>query len=310
MSKELNSEISLILEQITTRLKTYIKSFDSRQTTLLEKLKSIDNYIKKKLSTKFLFLNNFDEKENTFSLLKDNLLDNNVKYSLNNTLKKSFENEKFLTSYQYIIIKLKRKLKQQHEKFQLQELAYLERISTLQKKLEIYKENKNNEINISRNNNKNFENINKLTKNIVLNPNKNKISFNFNKIKENQINNSNNQINIFNKNDNNKIFSKTFYNLKYNKKTINEVDISKMDLNFEDSKNQNKENIVEQKLFLNKYLVSMKNSKIRSRTINTAIKHNFIDIKKEIEDSKKKIRIIQNTNIPQIYRKENLFIET
>ena len=310
MSKELNSEISLILEQITTRLKTYIKSFDSRQTTLLEKLKSIDNYIKKKLSTKFLFLNNFDEKENTFSLLKDNLLDNNGKYSLNNTLKNSFENEKFLTSYQYIIIKLKRKLKQQHEKFQLQELAYLERISTLQKKLEIYKENKNNEINISRNNNKNFENINKLTKNIVLNPNKNKISFNFNKIKENQINNSNNQINIFNKNDNNKIFSKTFYNLKYNKKTINEVDISKMDLNFEDSKNQNKENIVEQKLFLNKYLVSMKNSKIRSRTINTAIKHNFIDIKKEIEDSKKKIRIIQNTNIPQIYRKENLFIET
>ena len=250
-------------------------------------------------------LNNFDVKENTSPFSKDNLFsDNKGNYALNNTLINSFENEKILSSYQYIIIKLRRKLKKQHEKFQLQELAYLERISILQKKLENYEKKEKKHINISNaNRNINKETVNKPKINLLLNSTKIRNINSFEKRKDIGNNNFNKKIKIYNKNDNNKIFSQTFSELKYNKKLFNEVEISKIDYNFEDSKNKNKENIVEQKLFLNKYLISLKNHKLRNRTINNAIKHNLKEINKEIENSKKKILLLKNIDIPQIFKK-------
>ena len=300
-----NPEISFILEKIRSRLIKYIKNFTNNHEVLLDKLNSIDNFIKKKLSMKNINLNNFDVKENTSPFSKDNLFsDNKGNYALNNTLINSFENEKILSSYQYIIIKLRRKLKKQHEKFQLQELAYLERISILQKKLENYEKKEKKHINISNTNrNINKETVNKPKINLLLNSTKIRNINSFEKRKDIGNNNFNKKIKIYNKNDNNKIFSQTFSELKYNKKLFNEVEISKIDYNFEDSKNKNKENIVEQKLFLNKYLISLKNHKLRNRTINTAIKHNLKEINKEIENSKKKILLLKNIDIPQIFKK-------
>ena len=288
MSNDINKDISLVYEKIRSRLINYINNLNDNQEIVLDKLKSIENYIKCKLSKENISLNNLiiNEKIASRQESKSLFIDNDEKMVFNH-----------ISSYQFIINKLKRKLKEQHEQFKIQELGYLDRISTLQKKLRIYEENRiyYNQIKISKNPG------NKRKKMYLLNSldNKKTDSLTNSKEKKKKINISLNIINELNKNkfNNKEIYYQTYSDLKDNKKIFKEIILSNGDFNNEDSKIQSK-NIFGNNYFLN----NLKNSKIRNKNINIPIKYNFKAIKKEIEDNKRIIRYLKDGNTPQKYR--------
>lgn len=288
MSNDINKDISLVYEKIRSRLINYINNLNDNQEIVLDKLKSIENYIKCKLSKENISLNNLiiNEKIASRQESKSLFIDNDEKMVFNH-----------ISSYQFIINKLKRKLKEQHEQFKIQELGYLDRISTLQKKLRIYEENRiyYNQIKISKNSG------NKRKKMYLLNSldNKKTDSLTNSKEKKKKINISLNIINELNKNkfNNKEIYYQTYSDLKDNKKIFKEIILSNGDFNNEDSKIQSK-NIFGNNYFLN----NLKNSKIRNKNINIPIKYNFKAIKKEIEDNKRIIRYLKDGNTPQKYR--------
>ena len=288
MSNDINKDISLVYEKIRSRLINYINNLNDNQEIVLDKLKSIENYIKCKLSKENISLNNLiiNEKIASRQESKSLFIDNDEKMVFNH-----------ISSYQFIINKLKRKLKEQHEQFKIQELGYLDRISTLQKKLRIYEENRiyYNQIKISKNPG------NKRKKMYLLNSldNKKTDSLTNSKEKKKNINISLNIINELNKNkfNNKEIYYQTYSDLKDNKKIFKEIILSNGDFNNEDSKIQSK-NIFGNNYFLN----NLKNSKIRNKNINIPIKYNFKAIKKEIEDNKRIIRYLKDGNTPQKYR--------
>lgn len=288
MSNDIHKDISLVYEKIRSRLINYINNLNDNQEIVLEKLKSIENYIKCKLSKENISLNNLiiNEKIASRQESKSLFIDNDEKMVFNH-----------ISSYQFIINKLKRKLKEQHEQFKIQELGYLDRISTLQKKLRIYEENRiyYNQIKISKNSG------NKRKKMYLLNSldNKKTDSLTNSKEKKKKINISLNIINELNKNkfNNKEIYYQTYSDLKDNKKIFKEIILSNGDFNNEDSKIQSK-NIFGNNYFLN----NLKNSKIRNKNINIPIKYNFKAIKKEIEDNKRIIRYLKDGNTPQKYR--------
>ena len=289
MSNDIHKDISLVYEKIRSRLINYINNLNDNQEIVLDKLKSIENYIKCKLSKENISLNNLiiNEKIASRQESKSLFIDNDEKMVFNH-----------ISSYQFIINKLKRKLKEQHEQFKIQELGYLDRISTLQKKLRIYEENRiyYNQIKISKNPG------NKRKKMYLLNSldNKKTDSLTNSKEKKKKINISLNIINELNKNkfNNKEIYYQTYSDLKDNKKIFKEIILSNGDFNNEDSKIQSK-NIFGNNYFLN----NLKNSKIRNKNINIPIKYNFKAIKKEIEDNKRIIRYLKDGNTPQKYRK-------
>lgn len=288
MSNDIHKDISLVYEKIRSRLINYINNLNDNQEIVLDKLKSIENYIKCKLSKENISLNNLiiNEKIASRQESKSLFIDNDEKMVFNH-----------ISSYQFIINKLKRKLKEQHEQFKIQELGYLDRISTLQKKLRIYEENRiyYNQIKISKNPG------NKRKKMYLLNSldNKKTDSLTNSKEKKKKINISLNIINELNKNkfNNKEIYYQTYSDLKDNKKIFKEIILSNGDFNNEDSKIQSK-NIFGNNYFLN----NLKNSKIRNKNINIPIKYNFKAIKKEIEDNKRIIRYLKDGNTPQKYR--------
>jgi len=287
MSNDINKDISLVYEKIRSRLINYINNPNDNQVIILDKLKSIENYIKCKLSKENISLNNIiiNEKIASRQESKSLFIDNDEKIVFNH-----------FSSYQFIINKLKRKLKEQHEQFKIQELGYLDRISTLQKKLRIYEENRiyYNQIKISKNSGI------KPKKLYLLNSVDNKTnSITNSKEKKKKINITLNIINELNKNkfNNKETYYQTYSDLKDNKKLFKEIAISNGDFNNEDSKIQSK-NIIEKNYFLN----NLKNSKIRNKNINIPIKYNFKAIKKEIEDNKRIIRYLKDGNTPQKYR--------
>ena len=288
MSNDIHKDISLVYEKIRSRLINYINNLNDNQEIVLDKLKSIENYIKCKLSKENISLNNLiiNEKIASRQESKSLFIDNDEKMVFNH-----------ISSYQFIINKLKRKLKEQHEQFKIQELGYLDRISTLQKKLRIYEENRiyYNQIKISKNSG------NKRKKMYLLNSldNKKTDSLTNSKEKKKKINISLNIINELNKNkfNNKEIYYQTYSDLKDNKKIFKEIILSNGDFNNEDSKIQSK-NIFGNNYFLN----NLKNSKIRNKNINIPIKYNFKAIKKEIEDNKRIIRYLKDGNTPQKYR--------
>lgn len=313
MSNELNKEISYIFDKIISKIMNYINNYNNsnnnnNQITLLDQMKSIYNYIKCKLSKEKINDKFFMQKEK-LSLIID-INKKMQKFKEKNIFKLDFKDiekgKNFIPTYQYIINRLKRELKEQHEKYKIQELGYLERISLLQKKLKIYEDNK-------KDNHNTFENEKNPKVNNLLNSfNKKKSNENsFIGKKDKKINVSQNQIKKVYKRkiNNNKIFYQTFSNLRQNKKSKREIDISNIAFNNDEFKLKNRDNnSIEQNLIINKYLFSMKNYKIKKRDINTAIKYNFKEIKKEIEDCKRKVNIFKEFNSPHIYRKRHLLI--
>ena len=296
MSNEYSKEISSIFDKIISKLINYYNAFNkdddtNNQIILLDKLQSIYNFIKIKLS-KDLNKNKISSENEKIYLITDaneriqNLREKEI---FGFITKESSRNKNNITSYQYVINKLKREIKEQHEKYQIKELGYLDRISKLQKSLQIYEEY-NNKIN-----NDNNLNINKPKIKYLLNSVDNKKTNSYIEIKDNQKYISHNKIKKLYKSriNNNKLSYQTFSDLK-KKRKLKQIDFSNIDFNNDDSKPRyiNKNNF-EQNLFINKYLLSIKNIKVLKRNINTAVKHDFKEIKKEIDDSKKKIRLLK-----------------
>ena len=297
MSNEYSKEISSIFDKIISKLINYYNAFNkdddtNNQIILLDKLQSIYNFIKIKLS-KDLNKNKISSENEKIYLITDaneriqNLREKEI---FGFITKESSRNKNNITSYQYVINKLKREIKEQHEKYQIKELGYLDRISKLQKSLQIYEEY-NNKINIDNN----LRNINKPKIKYLLNSVDNKKTNSYIEIKDNQKYISHNKIKKLYKSriNNNKLSYQTFSDLK-KKRKLKQIDFSNIDFNNDDSKPRyiNKNNF-EQNLFINKYLLSIKNIKVLKRNINTAVKHDFKEIKKEIDDSKKKIRLLK-----------------
>ena len=297
MSNEYSKEISSIFDKIISKLINYYNAFNkdddtNNQIILLDKLQSIYNFIKIKLS-KDLNKNKISSENEKIYLITDaneriqNLREKEI---FGFITKESSRNKNNITSYQYVINKLKREIKEQHEKYQIKELGYLDRISKLQKSLQIYEE-----YNIKINNDNNLRNINKPKIKYLLNSVDNKKTNSYIEIKDNQKYMSHNKIKKLYKSriNNNKLSYQTFSDLS-KKRKLNKIDFSNIDFNNDDSKLRyiNKNNF-EQNLFINKYLLSIKNIKVLKRNINTAVKHDFKEIKKEIDDSKKKIRLLK-----------------
>ena len=297
MSNEYSKEISSIFDKIISKLINYYNAFNkdddtNNQIILLDKLQSIYNFIKIKLS-KDLNKNKISSENEKIYLITDaneriqNLREKEI---FGFITKESSRNKNNITSYQYVINKLKREIKEQHEKYQIKELGYLDRISKLQKSLQIYEE-----YNIKINNDNNLRNINKPKIKYLLNSVDNKKTNSYIEIKDNQKYISHNKIKKLYKSriNNNKLSYQTFSDLK-KKRKLKQIDFSNIDFNNDDSKPRyiNKNNF-EQNLFINKYLLSIKNIKVLKRNINTAVKHDFKEIKKEIDDSKKKIRLLK-----------------
>ena len=311
MSIELNKEISILFDKIMTQIINYINYFsENNQIILLDKLKSLDYFIKSKFSKE---KNQLSSKKEALSIIRDidetnqNMKENNsYKFQINEISK----NYNFIPPYQIFINKLKRKIKEDHEKYKIQELGYLERISTLQNKLKLYEENKNIQLNNDKHENSEMINKQKIIK--LVNPINNKKTNSFFEQKKNRVYHSNDKYYRINnnKNQNNKTFYQVFRNLNNNKQSLKEIDITNLELNNENSRYKNKNNVAEQNLFMNKYLVSLKNVKFKNRNINTVIKHNFKDIQREIENSKKKLRLLKDTKTPKIFRRNKLIIET
>ena len=306
MSNE-NDDVFLLYDKITNRLIDYINNNYDNQANSLNLLKTIDNFIKSTISKEKANFNRLNSNDNPISRQgsKNIFFDNDEKKELMKE-KNKFNN---YGAYQLIIHKLKRRLKEQHEQFKLLELGYLDRISTLHKKLRIYEESKSNYFCYKTNHNKSEKislinsldnkkakywiNTNSIEKGKKKEKEKKRINLSLNKTSDTYKNKFTDKRNFY----------QTYNDFKTNKKIFNEIMPSNMDFN-EDSKIQSNL-LLEKKCFLNNYI---RNSKIRNKNINNPIKYNFKSIKKEIEDSKRIVRYLKDGNTPQKYRTVNIRI--
>ena len=130
MSNEYSKEISSIFDKIISKLINYYNAFNkdddtNNQIILLDKLQSIYNFIKIKLS-KDLNKNKISSENEKIYLITDaneriqNLREKEI---FGFITKESSRNKNNITSYQYVINKLKREIKEQHEKYQIKELV-------------------------------------------------------------------------------------------------------------------------------------------------------------------------------------------
>lgn len=205
MSEELNKEISFLLDKIISRITNFIHNYNNNnKLVLLDKLKSIDYFIKCKLHKEYN--NDKNSQKERIPLLTD-INEKNQTYKekdLFNLEPKDIDNNSnFIPSYQFIINKLKRKIKEQHENNKIKELGYLETIALLQSKIKTYEEKNNTN---RKNNNLNYKIINKSNnKNLFKSEDNKKQSANsFIRNKQIQINLSQNQIKKLYKNKINK----------------------------------------------------------------------------------------------------------
>ena len=177
------------------------------------------------------------------------------------------DNKKELTPNKYRIIKLKRKLEDEHEKSKIKELSYLQKLLDIKKDLILYefKRNKDKERNRSYNNNLNYFTIN---------------NSNYN-------NNRNRNINININNYNENINSNNIKNIKH---SISQYEYKERSLNV------NKNNFDDMKL---KYELLRKKKLLK---MNNFIKFDFEEIKKSINKKMEQIKGINN-NFPLKSRK-------
>ena len=270
------------INKIVNKLVQYIKKNITNLESLQEKLSSLDKYISE----------TFIQKNNINILCKTPSPSNYNNYtSENNSIEK------------YQIVKLQRQLKQQHELFKMKELAYLERLVHLEKQF-----NKS-EFNTK----ENFK-----EENIINNIHKRKNSFVSNELDYSIKNNINgymskkriNKIEIkspspthknikkkimllsfsnFPKNENDKNYNTTYncYKVAHKKTANNSINKSDVD------HNKINEEIMARYRFENTYRIQSK--KIKKNNEGSTLRHDFSEIKKSIEEGKKKIIQLRNS---------------
>jgi len=334
MINEITRDISVIYDRIISKLTNYINNPNNNQKLVLEVLKSIDNFIRTKLPKDNITLNNIIIRDKISSIKESQNLftdynDENNYFHEKNLYDSIIKEQEPISSKQYFIIKLKRKIKEQHEKNKIRELGYLERICNLQKRLNILETN--NLINQSKeianeNEDRKYDFLNKSKIRILLNSSDKKkpVSFSQEKNKDKNctklyLKNENQkakQISIKIK-ENNKLnksnkFLQTFSDLRKYQPLMKETEFSNTEYNYEISKLPNKDDdVVEKNLFINKHqLMSLKNSKAKKKNMNIVIRHNYKEIKKTIENGKRKIRFLKDCRTPEIYQKYISLFET
>lgn len=332
MASELNKDISLFYNKIISKIANFINNSNNNQILILKKLKLIDNYIRKILQENNITLDNLLTRDKISSLREQHSLYTDIeephhyyteKDLFESLMKEQIKNNNCISSNHYFVIKLRRKLKEQHEKNKIRELGYLERICSLQNKLSIYENNKcKNKLRDSINKNeKNMDIVDKKKINFLLNLSDNKKPISFSKEKDDEkvynkliIKNFNLKSKQINKsledninNKKNKLFLQTFSNLRqeHKQKLFKNIDFSNFDFNNEASKIPNNE----KKLFLNKYqIMSLKNPK--NKNINISIRHDFNEIKKTVENGKRKMRFLKDCHTPELYKKYKTLFDT
>lgn len=334
MINEITRDISVIYDRIISKLTNYINNPNNNQKLVLEVLKSIDNFIRTKLPKDNITLNNIIIRDKISSIKESQNLftdsnDENNYFHEKNLYESIIKDQEPISSKQYFIIKLKRKIKEQHEKNKIRELGYLERICNLQKRLNILETN--NLINQSKeianeNEDRKYDFLNKSKIRILLNSSDKKkpVSFSQEKNKDKictklyskNENQKTKQISIKIK-ENNKLnksnkFLQTFSDLRKYQPLLREMEFSNTEYNNEISKLPNKDDdVVEKNLFINKHqLMSLKNSKAKKKNMNIVIRHNYKEIKKTIENGKRKIRFLKDCRTPEIYQKYISLFET
>lgn len=334
MINDITKDISVIYDRIISKLTNYINNPNNNQKLVLEVLKSIDNFIRTKLPKDNITLNNIIIRDKISSIKESQNLftdynDENNYFHEKNLYESIIKDQEPISSKQYFIIKLKRKIKEQHEKNKIRELGYLERICNLQKRLNILETN--NLINQSKeianeNEDRKYDFLNKSKIRILLNSSDKKkpVSFSQEKNKDKictklyskNENQKTKQISIKIK-ENNKLnksnkFLQTFSDLRKYQPLLKEMEFSNTEYNNEISKLPNKDDdVVEKNLFINKHqLMSLKNSKAKKKNMNIVIRQNYKEIKKTIENGKRKIRFLKDCRTPEIYQKYISLFET
>lgn len=333
MINEITRDISVIYDRIISKLTNYINNPNNNQKLVLEVLKSIDNFIRTKLPKDNITLNNIIIRDKISSIKESQNLftdcnDENNYFHERNLYESIIKDQEPISSKQYFIIKLKRKIKEQHEKNKIRELGYLERICNLQKRLNILETN--NLINQSKeianeNEDRKYDFLNKSKIRILLNSSDKKKPVSFSQEKNNK-----NCTKLYSKNENQKTkqisikikennklnksnkFLQTFSDLRKYQPLMKEMEFSNTEYNNEISKLPNKDDdVVEKNLFINKHqLMSLKNSKAKKKNMNIVIRHNYKEIKKTIENGKRKIRFLKDCRTPEIYQKYISLFET
>ena len=185
MINDITKDISVIYDRIISKLTNYINNSNNNQKLVLEVLKSIDNFIRTKLPKENITLNNIIIRDKISSLKEPQILfpdcneENNYCHD-KNLYESLIKEPEPISSKQYFIIKLKRKIKEQHEQNKIRELGYLERICNLQKRLNILETN--NLINKSKdipneNEDKKYDFLNKSKIRVLLNSSDKKSQF-------------------------------------------------------------------------------------------------------------------------------------
>ena len=279
------------INKIVNKLVLYVKNNISNLELLWEKLTSLDKYI----SESFVQKNNINIfcKTQTSSIYDYNIEKNPIE--------------------KYKIAKLQRQLKQQHDQFQLKELAYLERLAVLQNEFlkteSNIKENSKEEnlFNSSHKKKSSFL-INELD-NSIKHKILNNTAGNLNKNRTNKFDiklDTPTHLNIKNKimllafannkryEDNIQNTTNNFYQTG-NKKNNNSVNKSVVD------HNKINEEIMARTRF--ESIFKIKGKKNRKNSEGSAIRHDFSEIKKSIEEGKKKIILLRNSIVPKVYSK-------
>ena len=282
------------VDKIVNKLLDYIQKNINDIGFLKKRLSYLDDYLSDFLSQKTAI--NFFPKNNTIL----------TSYNYNAS-KNSIED--------YKITKLKRKLKQQHEIFQMKELAYLERLVIFQNKLQKI------ELENYRGINKYLllKNSNNLCTEYLCSNNKSHrigkgvINTDSNLIKNNKRTNikSASPINISPlntiatsslsspKKKEDKSYNKTINNFHKNRKKSAKVgnrSVSEF--------NRMSNDITANNRFEN--IFRLKKKKIKKINDSSVLKYDFDEIKKSVEDGRKKMMLLKNSIAPRFYEKPSI----
>lgn len=275
--QELNNQISYISEQIFIEIDNFKKKNTLNLNYVLKKLKNIYKYMITVFS---------NSKVNSISSIVN---DNDNKYpSIEISLKDSINSPN--KNNNYLITKLKRKLKEEQQENKFRELGYLKELCSLRNELKIYEDEK-----IS--NNKKKKNKNEYG------------SFTCHKTKSV----IKNDIRI-NKDFDDNFSIHPFKTINYLKREKNEKkdnkSIKKRNNNSNNGlSNYHSNTINNMNNLLDKYRIKMyskDNKKIKN--INNNKKHDFREIKKSVEAGKKKIRLLKDSISPVLFSLRNLKI--
>ena len=299
-NKNISDSILKLVENINISLFKYINKEKNNQKAVELKLVYINNIITDKLYKDNKQVKSFNLSAKATKRNCNLLITENNKNNINSNIYDDINNSNFIR------IKMKRKLKNEHDKFKIKELEYLQRISELQSKINTYESimekiiSENNEFlnNLYIESNSNND-INKRDKRInssyILSIKDPKIYNKYSNIKNKRNNSSlsNMKINKFYHSENTsmdnnakkikgKIIEK--YNKKYN--------LNASEIYFNSNYNLNKGNNMSYKQLFSKGLNDLN---FKYQVGNGYLRNNFFMLKKEIKEQTNHYKKIKNT---------------